>query len=186
MEKEYYSLHANGTWELITFSPFCKAVGCKWMFKSKRDATGEIVCHKVRLVIRGFSQVQGVNFEKTFALVAKFTTIRCILALGALLDLEMHHMNVKTAFLNGNLEEDIYMEQPKGFVQRSDKHLVCKLTKSLYGLKQALRAWYQKIDASFLAFEFKRSVADHNLYFAQIGANVMIVLVYIDYLIFFK
>ena len=183
MEEEYHSLHANRTWELTTLPPSRKAVGCKWVFKTKRDATGEIVRHKARLVARGFSQVQGVDFNETFAPVAKFTTIRCIVALGASLDLEMHQMDVKTAFLNGDLEEDIYMEQPKGFVQRGHEHLVCKLTKSLYGLKQASRAWYQKIDASLLGFGFERSVADHSLYFAQVGAHVMLVLVYVDDLI---
>ena len=183
MEEEYNSLHANGTWELTPLPPSRKAVGSKWVFKTKRDATGEIVRHKARLVARGFSQVHGVDFNETFAPVAKFTTIRCIVALGASLDLEMHQMDVKTAFLNGNLEEEIYMEQPKGFVQRGHEHLVCKLTKSLYGLKQASRAWYQKIDASLLGLGFERSVADHSLYFAQVGPHVMLVLVYVDDLI---
>jgi hypothetical protein len=158
-------------------------VGSKWVFKTKRDATGEIVRHKARLVERGFFLVQGVDLNKTFAPVAKFTTIWCIVALGASLDLEMHQLDVKTAFLNGDLEEEIYMEQSKGFVQRGYKHLVCKLTKSLYGLKQASRAWYQKIDATLLGFGFERSVADHNLYFAQEGPHVMLVLVYADDLI---
>ena len=129
------------------------------MFKTKRDASGEVVRHKARLVARGFSQVQGVDFNETFALVAKFTTIRCVVALGVALDLEMHQMDVKTAFLNGDLEEDIYMEQPSGFVQRGQEHLVCKLCKSLYGLKQASWAWYQKIDATLLDLNFERSIA---------------------------
>ena len=146
MEDEYHSLLANGTWELITLPKDRKAVGCKWVFKTKRDASGEVVHHKARIVARGFSQVQGVDFNETFAPVAKFTTIQCIVALGAALDLEMHQMDVKTAFLNGDLEEDIYMEQPSDFVQRGQEHLVCKLRKSLYGLKQASRAWYQKIE----------------------------------------
>ena len=183
MEDEYHSLLANGTWELTSLPKDRKAVGCKWVFKTKRDASGEIVRHKARLVARGFSQVQGVDFNETFAPVAKFTTIRCVVALGAALDLEMHQMDVKTAFLNGDLEEDIYMDQPSGFVQRGHEHLVCKLKKSLYGLKQASRAWYQKIDASLLDLGFERSVADHSLYFAQDGPHVMLVLVYVDDLI---
>jgi hypothetical protein len=104
-------------------------------------------------------------------------------ALGETLDLEMHQMDVKTAFLNGDLEEDIYMEQPSGFLQRGHEHFVCKLRKSLYGLKQASRAWYQKIDATFLDLGFERSVADHSLNFAQKGPHVMLVLVYVDDLI---
>ena len=183
MEDEYHSLLANGTWELTTLPKDRKAVGCKWVFKTKRDASGEVVRRKARLVARGFSQVQGVDFNETFALVAKFTTIRCVVALGVALDLEMHQMDVKTTFLNGDLEEDIYMEQPSGFVQRGQEHLVCKLRKSLYGLKQASRAWYQKIDATLLDLNFERSIADHSLYFAQDGPHVMLVLVYVDDLI---
>jgi hypothetical protein len=104
-------------------------------------------------------------------------------ALGAALDLEMHQMDVKTAFFNGDLEEDIYMEQPSGFVQHGHEQFVCKLKKCLYGLKQASRAWYQKIDATLLDLGFERSVADHSLYFAQKGPHVMLVLVYVDDLI---
>ena len=101
-----------------------------------------MVRYKARLVAKGFSQVHGVDFNETFAPVAKFTTIRCILAIGAVMDLEIHQMDVKTAFLNGELEEDIYMEQPEGFVEQGKEHLVCKLKSSLYGLKQSPRAWY--------------------------------------------
>ena len=183
MDEEYNSLLANGTWELTPLPKQRKSVSCKWVFKTKRDAKGDIVRHKARLVARGFSQVYGVDFNETFAPVVKFTTIWCILALGTALDLEMHQMDVKTAFLNGDLEEDIYMDQPKGFVQRGHEHLVCKLKKSLYGLKQASRAWYQKIDATLAQLGFERSIADHSLYFAQEEADVMIVLVYVDDLI---
>jgi hypothetical protein len=154
----------SNIWEQCTSqAKSCKAVRYKWVFKTKRDAAGEIVCHKARLVARGFSQVQGVDFNETFVPVAKFTTIRCIVVLGATLDLEIHQMDVKTAFLNGDLEEDIYMEQPSGFVQRGHEHFICKLRKSFYGLKQTSRAWYQKIDATLLDLGFERSVADHSL-----------------------
>ena len=98
---------------------------------------------------KGFAQVHGVDFHETFAPVAKFTTIRCILAIGAAMDLEIHQMDVKTAFLNGDLDEDIYMVQPEGFVQQGKQNHVCKLKKSLYGLKQSPRAWYQKIHTFF-------------------------------------
>ena len=183
MDDEYHSLLANGTWELTTLPKGHKAVGCKWIFKTKRDAASEIVRHKARLVARGFSQVPRVDFNETFASVSKFTTIRCIVALGVALDLKMHQMDVKTTFLNVDLEEDIYMEQPNGFVQHGHEHLVCKLKKSLYGLKQASPAWYQKIDATLLDLGFERCVADHSLYFAQTGPCVMLVLVYVDDLI---
>ncbi len=94
---------------------------------------------------RGFTQTYGVDYNETFASIAKSTSIRCIIALAALEDMEIHQIDVKTAFLNGELEEEIYMEQPQGFVHQGGKHLVCKLHKSLYGLKQYLRAWNQKL-----------------------------------------
>ena len=115
MQEEYDSLIANGTWELTPLPKDHKTVSCKWVFCTKKDANGVVVRHKARLVAKGYSQVEGVDFNETFAPVAKFSTIRCILALGAAMDLEMHQMDVKTAFLNGELEKDIYMDQPQGF-----------------------------------------------------------------------
>jgi hypothetical protein len=183
MQEEYDSLMANGTWELAPLPKGRKSVGCKWVFRTKKDASGEVVRHKARLVAKGYSQVAGVDFLETFAPVAKFTTIRCILALGAALDLEIHLMDVKTAFLNGELEEDIYMEQPQGFLQEGFDHLVCKLKKSLYGLKQSPRAWYQRIDSFFTKEGFTRGQADHSLYIKQTGEYLLIVLMYVDDLI---
>jgi hypothetical protein len=112
MQEEYGSLIANGTWELVPLPKDRKNVGCKWVFRTKRDASGHSVRHKARLVAKGYSQLEGVDFNETFAPVAKFTTIRYMLAIGAAMDLEIHQMDVKTAFLNGELEEDIYMDQP--------------------------------------------------------------------------
>ena len=183
MQEEYDSLMANGTWELASLPKGRKSVGCKWVFRTKRDASGDVIRHKARLVAKGFSQVAGVDFLETFAPVAKFNTIRCILALGAALDLEIHQMDVKTAFLNGELEEDIYMSQPQGFEEKDFEHLVCKLKKSLYGLKQSPRAWYQRIDSFFTKEGFTRSEADHSLYIKQTSEYLLIVLIYVDDLI---
>lgn len=183
MQEEYDSLMANGTWELAPLPKDRKSVGCKWVFRTKKDASGQVVRHKARLVAKGYSQVAGVDFLETFAPVAKFTTIRCILALGAAMDLEIHQMDVKTAFLNGELEEDIYMDQPQGFGQDGLEHLVCKLKKSLYGLKQSPRTWYQRIDSFFTKEGFTRSQADHSLYIKQTGEYLLIVLIYVDDLI---
>ena len=183
MNEEYESLIANGTWELAALPKGRTTVGCKWVFRTKKDANGEVVRHKARLVAKGYSQVEGVDFNETFAPVAKFSTIRCILALGAAMDLEMHQMDVKTAFLNGDLEEDIYMDQPQGFVQEGQEELVCKLKKSLYGLRQSPRAWYEKIHQFFVDQGFKRSHADHSLYLKQTSSFLLIVLIYVDDLI---
>jgi transposase InsO family protein len=183
MQEEYASLMANGTWELAPLPKDRKSVGCKWVFRTKMDAQGNVVRYKARLVARGFSQVEGVDFHDTFAPVAKFTTIRCMLAIGAAMDLEIHQMDVKTAFLNGELEEDIYMDQPLGFVEEGTQHLVCKLKKSLYGLKQSPRAWYQRIDTFFTKEGFSRSHADHSLYVKQSSEFLLIVIIYVDDLI---
>lgn len=180
MQEEYDSLMANATWELAPLPSHRKRVGCKWVFRTKRDAHGNIVRYKARLVAKGFSQVEGVDFNETFAPVAKFSTIRCLLALGAAMDLEIHQMDVKTAFLNGELEEDVYMDQPPGFVQEGAAHLVCKLKKSLYGLKQSPRAWYEEFHAFFTREGFSRSAADHSLYIKQTMDYFMAVVIYVD------
>ncbi len=116
-----------------------KPISCKWVFKIKDGVDGEIKCYKATLVARGFTQTFGVNYTKTFAPITKFVLIRCILALTAIEDMEIHQMHVKTTFLNGDLEEEIYMEQLEGFTQ-GDEHLVYEPQKSLYGLKQSPRA----------------------------------------------
>jgi len=183
MQEEYDSLMANGTWELTPLPANRNRVGCKWVFRTKRDANGDVVRHKARLVAKGYSQVEGVDFDETFAPVAKFCTIRCMLAIGAAMGLEMHQMDVKTAFLNGDLEVEIYMDQPPGFVREGRSDLVCKLRKTLYGLKQSSRAWYVQIHIFFTKEGFIRSHADHSLYIKQTGSYFMAVVVYVDDLI---
>ena len=183
MQEEYKALIDKGTWELASLPPKRSSVGCKWVFSTKRDALGHIVRYKARLVARGFSQVEGVDFNETFAPVAKFSTIRCVVTLGAAMDLEMHQMDVKTAFLNPKLEEVIYMDQPQGFVQEGQEHLKCKLKKALPGLKQSGRAWYRDMDAMFARKGFQRGHADHSLYTMQSCEHLVIVIVYVDDLI---
>jgi hypothetical protein len=140
MREEYDSFMTNNTWTLVSLPAGRKPVSCKWVFKIKQGANGEVERYKARLVARGFTQTYGVDYNETFAPVAKFTCICCILVLAALEDMEIHQMDMKTAFLNDKLEEEIYMEQPQGFVHQGGEHLVCKLHKSLYGLKQSPRA----------------------------------------------
>ncbi|RVW22816.1 Retrovirus-related Pol polyprotein from transposon TNT 1-94 [Vitis vinifera] len=137
MNEELKSMAHNGVWDLIELPNNCKPVGCKWVFKTKRDAKGNIERFKARLVAKGFTQKEGIDYKDTFSPVSKKDSLRIIMALVAHFDLELHQMDVKTAFLNGNLDEDIYMEQPEGFAKKGNEHLVCKLKKSIYGLKQA-------------------------------------------------
>jgi hypothetical protein len=130
-------------------------------------------------VARSFTQTFGVDYNETFAPIAKSVSIRCILALTAIEDMEIHQMDVKTAFFNGDLEKEIYMEQPEGFTHEGE-HIVCKLHKSLYGLKQSPRAWNQKLDAFLKSIEFTRSDADFSVYVTQVEDVKFFIFVYVD------
>jgi hypothetical protein len=139
--------------------------------------------YKVRLVARGFTQTYRVDYNETFTPITKFTSIRCILALAALEDMEIHQMDVKMTLLNSELEEEIYMERPQGFVHQGGEHLVCKLHKSLYGLKQSPRAWNQKLDAFLKNIKFMKSETDPNVYITQVGDVKFFIVVYVGDLI---
>ena len=134
---EMSSLKNNKTWFLTDLPPGCKSIGCKWVFRKKLRTDGSIEKFKARLVVIGCKQVEGVDLLHTYSHVSKVTTIRVLIALACVFNLEIHQMDVKTAFLNGELEEEIYMSQPEGFVEQGKEKKVCKLVKSLYGLKQA-------------------------------------------------
>ena len=112
------------------------------MFKKKKNAKGKVEKYKARLIEKGYSQVSGIDFGDIFSLVAKVTSIRLLLSIVVSFDFEVEQIDVKTTFLHGDLEEEIYMKQPKGFAMKGKKELVCKLKKSLYGLKQSPRMWY--------------------------------------------
>ena len=123
-----------------------KPIGCKWIFKRKTDADGNITIHKARLVAKGFTQVLGVDYDETFSPVAMLRSVRILLAIAAYFDYEIWQMDVKTTFLNVNLKEDVYMIQPEGFVVHKDAGKVCKLQKAIYGLKQASMSWNIRFD----------------------------------------
>ena len=150
--------------------------------KQLPDELGKLVeTAKGRLVARGFQQVEGLDYTETFAPVIKFTAIRLLLALVAHFDLELHQMDVVTAFLNGDLEEDIYMEQPEGCIDKAQPDSVCKLLRAIYGLKQAHRQWHSRID-EFLIGElgFKTTHSDPCLYIRRQGNVTMIIALYVD------
>ena len=137
MQEEINSIHSNQTWSLVPLPPNSKAITSRWVFKIKTGSNGEQVRYKARLVARGFEQTTGVNFQDTFAPVVRWETIRTLLAIAVHLNWPIHQLDVLTIFLNGILKEDVYMLQPPGFLQPGSEHLVCKLHKSLYGLKQS-------------------------------------------------
>jgi len=175
-KSELESLRKNGTW-VIEKAPVDKnIVGCRWLFQRKDDGR-----FKVRLVAKGYSQQPGIDFQETFAPVAKFTTLRLLLALVAENDWELHSMDVKTAFLNGVLEEEVYMECPEGVFTETTAGTVCRLIKAIYGLKQSPRAWYRKIHTFFIEHDFIRSTQDYSLYINY--DRKVLVLVYVDDLV---
>ncbi len=182
VQEEYDSLVLNNTWSLVPLPKGRKPISCKWVFKIKHGVDGEVQCYKARFVARGFTQTFGVDYNETFAPIAKFVSIHCILALAAIEDIEIHQIDVKTSFFNGDLEEEIYMEQPKGFTQEGE-HLVCKLHKSLYGLEQSSRAWNKKLDVFLKNIEFVTSDAKFSVYIAQVGDVKFFIVVYVDDLI---
>ncbi|KAL4282801.1 hypothetical protein GQ457_16G019510 [Hibiscus cannabinus] len=139
MQEEYNSMQDNKVWELVSLPEGAKPIGCKWIFKTKRDANGNVERYKARLVAKGYTQKEGIDFLETFSPISSKDSFRTIMALVAHFDLELHQMDVKTAFLNGDIEETIYMVQPENFESGDPKNIVCKLTKSIYGLKQASR-----------------------------------------------
>jgi hypothetical protein len=138
-QEKYNSFVVNNIWMLVSLPKGKKPISYKLVFKIKYCVNGEVECYKAKFRARGFTQTFGVDYNKTFALVAKFVPIQCILALAAIENMEIHQTNIKIVFINGDLEEEIYMEQPQGFTQGGE-HLVCKLHKYLYGLKQSPRA----------------------------------------------
>ena len=164
MQSELDSIYKNGTWDLVPLPKDRKALPCKWVYKYKYTSDKTSPKYKARLVAKGFKQEQGVDFDEIFSPVVKMTTLRMLLALAANQDLELVQMDVKTAFLHGDLDEEIYMEQPEGYEVSGKEHLVCKLKKSLYGLKQSPRLWYQKFDAFMKTQGCTRSNEDPCLY----------------------
>jgi hypothetical protein len=174
-QEEYDALHQHGVWELCELPPGRKAVGCRWVYRIKTNSDGTVERYKARLVAKGFSQKPHLDYTETFAPVAKFASLRTVLALAAAEDMEVHTMDVSSAFLNGDLDEEIYMAQPEGFAAIGQEHLVCRLKKSLYGLKQSPRQWYQKLHSTFVALGFSRCASDHCVWvWAKDGFKVII------------
>jgi hypothetical protein len=173
----------NGTWALVDPPPGVRPIGLKWVYKIKRDAAGLITKYKGRLVAKGYVQRPGVDFDEVFAPVAQLESVRLLLAVAATEGWLVHHMDVKTAFLNGELLEDVYVEQPPRFVVKGQEDKVLHFIKALYGLRQAPRAWYSKLDESLVKLNFQRSESEHAVYFRGTGAHRLIVGVYVDDLI---
>jgi hypothetical protein len=174
MDIEYESLIKNQTWELTSLPLGRRVVGCKWLFKQKYKSDGSIDHYKARLVAKGYTQIAGLDYHDTFSHIVKITSIRVLLAIAAALNFHVHQLDIKTTFLNGFLKEEIYMEQPEGYIQEGKEQLVCKLHKTLYGLKQSSRAWYERIDGFLQNEGYMSCNVDLNVYIKHVGELVII------------
>ena len=180
MLDEYKSIMRNDVWDIVPRPKIKSIVSSKWLYKIKHAADGSVEKYKARFVARGFSQKEAIDYDEIFAPVARYTTIHTIISLASVLDWKLHQMDVKTAFLNGEVEQEVYVEQLEGFVEHSKESHVCKLKKALYGLKQAPRVWYDKIDSFLQSLGFSKSATDPNLYFKVVNNQPLILVLYVD------
>ena len=179
MNLEYDALMKNNTWTLVHPPPNRKAVGCKWVFRVKQNLDGSINKYKARLVAKGFNQMHGFDYKETFSPVVKPVTVRTVLTLAVTNKWCIQQLDINNAFLNGFLEEEVYMTQPPGF-EKTDTSLVCKLNKALYGLKQAPRAWFERLKSTLLKFGFCASKCDPSLFTLHTQHHTTLILVYVD------
>jgi hypothetical protein len=180
MQAEIKAQLAAGTYDIVPLPEGWHEIGGRWVFRTKRGPNGEILKYKARWVAQGFAQKYGIDYHETFAPVVRFDSIRALLSLVAHHDWELHQMDVKSAYLNGDLEEEVYMKQPTGFVTPGTEGMVCRLNKSLYGLKQAGRTWNKCIDVELKAHGFVPIDADPCVYAYKRGSVVLIISLYVD------
>jgi len=182
---EIESIEKNNTWTLVDLPKGAKPIGCKWIFKKKYHPDGSIDKYKARLVAKGFTQKPNIDYFDTFAPVTRISSIRVLLALAATHKLVIHQMDVKIAFLNGDLEEEIYMTQPEGCVVPGQENKVYKLLKSLYGLKQAPKQWHEKLDNMLICDGFSPNDADKCVYSKYENGECVIICLYVDDMLIF-
>jgi len=186
VDVEIGAMESTNKWEITTLPKDKKAVGCKWVFTLKILADGSLERYKARLVAKGYTQKEGLDYTNTFSPVAKMTTIKLLLKIYASKKWFLKQLDVSNSFLNGELEEEIYMKLPEGSAERKGiilpSNAVCRLKRSIYGLKQASRQWFKKFSASLLSLGFFKIHGDHTLFLIDCGGEyvVVLVLVYVD------
>lgn len=181
MKNEIQALETNNTWELSTLPPGKRDIGCKWVYKIKRHSDGSIERYKARLVAKGYTQMEGLDYHETFAPVVKMSTVRTLLAVATTKNWPLYQLDVNNAFLHGSLDEEVYMTIPPGFyTEAKAKGTVCRLKKSLYGLKQASRQWYSKFSDALLQFGFIASQNDTSMFTYKSTTTFLALLVYVN------
>ncbi|GKB59696.1 retrovirus-related pol polyprotein from transposon TNT 1-94, partial [Tanacetum coccineum] len=184
MQEEMNQFYRNKVWTLVPL-PYGKiAIGSKWVFRNKKDEHGIVTKNKARLVAQGYSQEERIDYDETFAPVARMEAIRIFLAFATYMNFIVFQMDVKSAFLNGKLKEEVYVKQPPGFESSEFPDYVCKLDKALYGLKQAPKAWYETLSTFLIQNKFVRGRIDNTLFIYRSKGDVLLVQVYVDDIIF--
>lgn len=185
MDEEIRAIERNHTWKLVKRPLGAKTIGVKWVFKTKFNEQGEVNKYKARLVVKGYAQQYGIDYTEVYAPVARLDTVRMILAVAAQRGWTVYQLDVKSAFLYGELQEEVFVEQPKGYEMKGEEQLmVYKLQKALYGLKQAPRAWFSRIEGYFVNEGFENNPSEHTLFIKKVKDNILIVSVYVDDLLY--
>ncbi|KAJ9689323.1 hypothetical protein PVL29_014817 [Vitis rotundifolia] len=181
MVDEMTALHSNGTWDLVSLPPGKSIVGCRWVYTVKVGPDGQVDRLKARLVAKGYTQIYGCDYGDTFSPVAKIASVRLFLSMAAMCHWPLYQLDIKNAFIHGELLEEVYMEQPPGFVAQGESGLVCKLRRSLYGLKQSPRVWFERFSSVVQEFGMLRSETNHSVFYHHNSSNQCIYLVvYVD------
>ncbi|KAJ9544738.1 hypothetical protein OSB04_024445 [Centaurea solstitialis] len=184
MQEELAEFIRNNVWLLVPRPRKRTIIGSKWIFRNKLDEIGTIIRNKARLVAQGYRQEEGIDYDETFAPVARLEAIRLFLAFAAHMNFKVFQMDIKNAFLNGKLNEEVYVAQPPGFVDPKFPDHVYKLNKALYGLKQAPRAWYDTLSTFLLSKGFVRGKIDSTLFLKKYPKHILLVQIYVDDIIF--
>ncbi|GJR82225.1 retrovirus-related pol polyprotein from transposon TNT 1-94, partial [Tanacetum coccineum] len=184
MQEELNQFIANDVWELVPQPRKLTIIGTKWVIRNKLDENGIVSRNKARLVAQGYNQQEGIDYDETYAPVARLESIRILLAYACALDFKLFQMDVKSAFLNGFINEEVYVAQPPGFIDFEKPDHVYKLKKALYGLKQAPKAWYDRLKAFLIKHEYKMRMVDNTLFTKKKSSNLIIVQIYVDDIIF--
>ncbi|GJS99409.1 retrovirus-related pol polyprotein from transposon TNT 1-94 [Tanacetum coccineum] len=184
MQEEIHEFERLEVWELVPCPDNVFLIKLKWIYKVKTDESGGVLKNKARLVAQGFRQEEGIDFEESFAPVARIEAIRIFVAYAAHKNMLIYQMDVKTAFLNGELKEEVYVSQPEGFVDQDNPSHVYKLKKALYGLKQAPRAWYDMLSSFLISQQFSKGAVDPTLFTRHAGNDILLVQIYVDDIIF--
>ncbi|GJQ96019.1 retrovirus-related pol polyprotein from transposon TNT 1-94 [Tanacetum coccineum] len=184
MQEELNQFKTNDVWELVPNPMDMTIIGTKWVYRNKLDENGVVTRNKARLVAQGYNQQEGIDYDETYAPVARLESIRILLAYACALDFKLYQMDVKSAFLNGFINEEVYVAQPPGFIDFAKPNYFYRLKKALYGLKQALKAWYDRLKAFLIKHDYSMGMVDNTLFTKKKDSNIIIVQIYVDDIIF--